>query len=220
MRGKAPLLALGARTVVVDECHFMKNPTAHRSRAVRRLARRAAQAGAAGTGGTFVALSGTPITHHPADLWPTLEALAPGAWPARERWVNRYCQVVPGDYSDDILGLHPHTEPEFRLAITRLHHFIVEMAGSNTLTMISAMLHGVVEQHMSRYVARKSASANPAESHPRRTQAAIRSFRKLANLLEAHEVDAAEAHWREHLRNANAAWLLGYDETALVDVLD
>lgn len=113
VRGKAPLIALAPKSVVVDECHFIKNPTAHRTRAVRRLAKRAT--------GAFVALSGTPITHHPGDLWPTLDGLAPGAWPSRERWVNRYCLVVPGDYKDENLGLHPHTEPEYRLAVTGQH---------------------------------------------------------------------------------------------------
>ena len=30
----------------------------------------------------------------------------------------------------------------------------------------------------------------------------------------------AEAHWREHMRNANETWLKGYDRTALVDVVE
>ncbi|MDB5448258.1 MAG: FadR family transcriptional regulator [Phenylobacterium sp.] len=109
---------------------------------------------------------------------------------------------------------------EFRLATARLHHLMVEMAGSNTLTMISAMLHGVVEQHMSRFVSRPTTSAGAADNHPRKALAGIRSFQKLANLIEAHDADGAEAHWRAHLKNANASWLSGYDRTALVDVLD
>jgi GntR family transcriptional repressor for pyruvate dehydrogenase complex len=96
---------------------------------------------------------------------------------------------------------------------------MVEMASSNTLTMISAMLHGVVEQHMSRFVARAAASAS-AETHSRKSLAGIRSFEKLAKLIEARDGSAAEAHWRAHLKNANAAWLLGYDQTSLVDVLE
>src|SRR5206468_6508908 len=76
--------------------------------AVHRLARNVT---------AFVALSGTPITHHPADLWPTLRDLAPGAWPSRERWVARYCLSAPVDYGEGILGLNPGTEPEFRLTL-------------------------------------------------------------------------------------------------------
>lgn len=103
-----PLRDLQAWGLVVDECHLTKNPQAIRSQAVRRLAREAE---------AVVALSGTPITHHPADLWPTLVALCPDAWPSRERWVARYCETVAGDYREEILGLHPATEPEFRLAL-------------------------------------------------------------------------------------------------------
>jgi SNF2 family DNA or RNA helicase len=106
--GRTALLKLRPAALVVDECHLIKNPHAVRSQAVRRLAKVA---------GNVVALSGTPITHHPADLWPTLVALAPDAWPSRERWVNRYCQVAPGDYNDEILGLDKANEPEFRLTL-------------------------------------------------------------------------------------------------------
>lgn len=113
---KAPLVALGAHSLVIDESHYIKNATAHRTRAVRRLAR-----DSAGRGGALVALSGTPITHHPADLWPALDCLAPGAWPSRERWVNRFCDVLAGDYKDEILGLAAHAEPEFRLSILGQH---------------------------------------------------------------------------------------------------
>jgi SNF2 family DNA or RNA helicase len=103
----AHLAGMGFRAVVADECHAIKNPSSARSKAVRKLA-----AGA----DTVVALSGTPITHSPADLWPTLAALDIHAWPSRERWINRYCETVPGDYKDDILGLN-HREPEFRTAL-------------------------------------------------------------------------------------------------------
>lgn len=113
---RTPLIKLGARTVVADESHYLKNPTAHRTRAVKRLARKAGDAG-----GSFIGLSGTPITHHPGDLHPTLACLEPDAWPSRERMVNRYCESVPGDYEDTILGLHPATEPEFRLTLLGQH---------------------------------------------------------------------------------------------------
>jgi SNF2 family DNA or RNA helicase len=75
---------------------------------VRRLARNVK---------AFVALSGTPITHHADDLWPTLSCLVPGAWPAKERWVNRYVSTGVVSYSESIIGLHPGTEAEFRLTL-------------------------------------------------------------------------------------------------------
>jgi SNF2 family DNA or RNA helicase len=109
---QSPLVAIDPRTLIVDECHYIKNPGASRTKAVRRLALNIR---------AFVALSGTPITHHADDLWPTLRCLAPGAWPSRERWFNRYMQVVPGDYKDTVVGLNPWTEPEFRLTLLGQH---------------------------------------------------------------------------------------------------
>ncbi|MFI7678541.1 DEAD/DEAH box helicase [Actinophytocola sp. NPDC049390] len=113
-----PLTDLAPAAVVVDECHLIKSPDAARSKAIRRLA-----AGAE----TVVALSGTPITHNPGDLWPTLVCLEPTAWPSRERWVNRYCTVVPGDYSDTIIGLKPgQPENEFRTALLGAHRRVAK----------------------------------------------------------------------------------------------
>lgn len=112
-----PLMALSPRSIVVDECHLIKSPHAARSVAARRLGKQA---------DTFVALSGTPITHHPGDLWPALEALEPLAWPSRERWTNRYCVSIPGDYGDKVVGLNQANEPELRAALTGQHRRVAK----------------------------------------------------------------------------------------------
>ena len=119
-----PLLKLKARGVVVDECHLIKTPDAVRSLASRRLARKAA---------AFVALSGTPITHHPGNIWPVLEALDHAAWPSRERFINRYCSTVQGSYSEQIIGLAKHTEGEFRQSLTGQHR---RVAKADVLTQL------------------------------------------------------------------------------------
>jgi SNF2 family DNA or RNA helicase len=53
-------------------------------------------------------------------------ALSPEAWPSRERWVNRYCETVTGDYREEILGLRPATEPEFRLTLLGQHRRVAK----------------------------------------------------------------------------------------------
>lgn len=128
---RAPLLALDPATVVVDECHLIKSPHAARSTAVRRLAKRAS---------TVVALSGTPITHNPADLWPTLVALAPSAWPSRERWVNRYCASAPRDYGEAVVGLDPGAEAEFRATLLGQHR---RVAKADVLTQLPPKVYSV-----------------------------------------------------------------------------
>jgi SNF2 family DNA or RNA helicase len=106
------LIKLDARTLVVDESHYIKNQGAARTKAVRRLARKTE---------AFVALSGTPITRHTGDIWPVLDCLAPGAYPARERFIKYHCLAVPGEYDEEILGLHPYTEAQFRISILGQH---------------------------------------------------------------------------------------------------
>jgi len=114
---KGPLVRLGPVTVVADEVHRMKNAHAAQSHAARRIAANA---------DNFVALSGTPIAKHPADLWPALHAFAPGAWPSKERWVNRYCQSLPGDYDSSVLGLDPRRDFEFRTTILGQHRRVAK----------------------------------------------------------------------------------------------
>lgn len=54
------------RSLVVDECHYVKNPDAKRTRYVQELARTADQ---------FVAMSGTPVPNRPMEFWPVLDAI-------------------------------------------------------------------------------------------------------------------------------------------------
>ncbi len=105
---RSPLVKLAAATVVYDEHHVLADPKAQQTQAARKLAHRAT---------TFVGLSGTPITHSPADLWPVLDMMDPQAWPSRERWVDRYCLTAPRDYGVDCIGLDPSAEAELRLSL-------------------------------------------------------------------------------------------------------
>jgi SNF2 family DNA or RNA helicase len=137
-RKLAPLVELGAGALVIDECHLIKNNQTARSQAVRRLAKKVTA-----KGGPVVGLSGTPITHHPGDLWPTLDALQHDAWPAKERWVKRYCVTLPGaaeSGQDQILGLHPASESEFRLTLLGQHR---RVAKADVLTQLPPKVYSV-----------------------------------------------------------------------------
>jgi SNF2 family DNA or RNA helicase len=125
------LFLLMAQTIICDEVHRVKNHTSAQSWAVRRLAERAQN---------FIGLSGTPITHHPADLWPALKCLEPGAWPSRERWVERYCLSIPGDYGTQVLGLNPTAESEFRTTLLGRNR---RVAKADVLTELPPKIYSV-----------------------------------------------------------------------------
>lgn len=133
--GRGPLQKLNPGFLVIDECHLIKNPNAARTKSVLRLAKTANA-----NGGAVIALSGTPITHNPGDLHPALAAINHDAWPARERWINRYCNTLPGEYKDEILGLAPANEPEFRTAMLGQHR---RVAKADVLTQLPPKVYSV-----------------------------------------------------------------------------
>lgn len=60
---------LGVQTLVIDEAHYIKNRRSGRYQTVSRLAKRIPH---------VIALSGTPLTNNPVELWPTLNVVCPG----------------------------------------------------------------------------------------------------------------------------------------------
>lgn len=102
--------------LILDECHYLKTPTAKRTRAifgekcdgVGGLVERAER---------VVLLSGTPMPNHPAELWPALRALAPETIMSSSgkpytywQFVKRYCATKFNPFSDNptIVGAKNH----------------------------------------------------------------------------------------------------------------
>lgn len=106
------LLKLKPAHLVVDESHLIKNPRAERTKAVHRIARAVNK-----QRGASLMMSGTPITHHPGDLWPSLYAMEPDAYPAGSRWSKRYCITIDTEDRVEVLGLEPLRDAEFRLTM-------------------------------------------------------------------------------------------------------
>lgn len=121
--------------LLVHNCHLIKNNQTGRSQAVRRIAHKVTE-----RDGAVVCLSGTPITHHPGDLWASLDALEHNAWPSRTRWVARYCMTIAGEYGDEILGLLASREPEFRTTLLGQHR---RVAKADVLSQLPPKVYSV-----------------------------------------------------------------------------
>ena len=102
-----PLNGFGFKTVIVDEAHRIANPSSKQTRAcwavmhdpsvVRRWA-----------------LTGTPILSHPGHLWSIMHGVAPYEYPAKSRYVDRYCLQSWNNFGGlDIVGVNPQTKDEF-----------------------------------------------------------------------------------------------------------
>jgi SNF2 family DNA or RNA helicase len=85
--------------VILDEAHYCANIAAKRTRAALRVAHQAPR---------VWCLSGTPMRNHPLELYPVLRAI----WPdllnhhgvgTREKYLARFCTVVPTEWGEKIL---------------------------------------------------------------------------------------------------------------------
>lgn len=107
---------LDARTwdlVVADECHYLKNPKADRTRAV--LGGRATRAKSKDKPGKpaidplqanrRLMMTGTPICNRPIELWPLVESLDPNGLGANfMRYARRYCGAHQNGWGWDFSG--------------------------------------------------------------------------------------------------------------------
>lgn len=78
-----PILRMRPEIVVFDECHFIANMTAQRTKAAHRITQWAS---------SVLALSGTPLTNRPCELWSVLHIVRPEIFPERIKFLWRYCQ--------------------------------------------------------------------------------------------------------------------------------
>lgn len=76
------LRSLSPAGVVIDECHYCQSRGTGRTKQVRRLCKGV---------GRVIAMSGTPLTNRPAELWPVLNVLWPDEFPSFFGFATRYC---------------------------------------------------------------------------------------------------------------------------------
>lgn len=70
--------------VILDECHYAKNPKAKRTKLALALLK---------LGRKRLALTGTPIVNRPREIWPVLNALDDKAWGNFMHFARRYCDA-------------------------------------------------------------------------------------------------------------------------------
>lgn len=77
------LRAADPAVVIFDEAHYLKNTAAQRTKSAARLVQSAE---------SVLALSGTPLTNRPIELWPVMRLVRPDIFPSRELYAWRYCK--------------------------------------------------------------------------------------------------------------------------------
>jgi SNF2 family DNA or RNA helicase len=101
-----PLRKLKVQALILDEAHKICGYDSLQSRSARSLAKKVPN---------VIEMTGTPSTGKILSFWPLLNAMYPSSFPSRDRFKDRYCLRGFTTYgSDDLGGLEPSREPEFR----------------------------------------------------------------------------------------------------------
>lgn len=86
----------------------------------------------------------------------------------------------------------------------RFHELMMDRCGNQTLAVLGGMSSAVVRKHLAVEVSR-TFHASTTRSRFRTT---IKSYSNLVDLIEAHDPEGAEQHWRTHMEAARK-YLLG-----------
>jgi DNA-binding FadR family transcriptional regulator len=120
------------------------------------------------------------------------------------------------DELDQLLADHiPSGWQSERLAETTgdFHLRMVQLSGNTTLAIIAGMLHEITVRHTA-FAFKEGRPVLKADY-----EKLMRSYRRLMQLLRAHDGDAAEAHWRKHLDVARTLLLEGLENVKVRDVM-
>jgi DNA-binding FadR family transcriptional regulator len=154
-----------------------------------------------------------------ADLYASQMALEPYV-------VRTLCRMK--NNSDAVRTLNEHVEylsslvetakiDEFTRGVAEFHMLLVKLTGNNTLTFVSHLLNDLMVNHKAGVMRRDVVEGDVRK---KRLLGAMKSYHKLIKLIEAHEEEAAVAHWRLHLKNAHARWAGPGEGDRIVDSLN
>ncbi len=89
------IIEAGPDLLVVDECHFVKTPGRQRTKAVRKLARYCRR---------MIAISGTPMTNRPSEMYQIINMLWPKEFTMFTKYAFRYCAPKRTPWGWDFKG--------------------------------------------------------------------------------------------------------------------
>jgi DNA-binding GntR family transcriptional regulator len=96
----------------------------------------------------------------------------------------------------------------------RFHATLVELTGNQTLTVFSAMLHGVIDTHTARFPTSQRARGD--ERHGPGMHA---EHERVTELIRAVAVREAEAYWAEHLERVRKILVSEGDADTVLDLM-
>ena len=185
--------------LIVDECHYLKNPKAARTKHVLGYWDKKLKQEVPGIEATRkVFLTGTPVVNRPIELWPLVKALDPqGLGRGWKGYVTRYCAGYEDTYGWNVKGASNLSELQDRLRET----FMVRRLKADVLTELPAKRRQVIELPPNGAIGAVKAEQKAWAA----TQEMLEDLRAAVELAKASEEEADYAKAVEALREGEKA---------------
>jgi DNA-binding FadR family transcriptional regulator len=123
-----------------------------------------------------------------------------------------------------IEGMRQLTEkqlwPDLAVDLARFHYLLAELTGNQLLSFMATLIATVLVHFQKHYAEVTEVTESAPFISPEARSKGPSSIEKLVRLIEAGDGPGAEAHWREHIKNANAHYLSSQDEYRIIDMFD
>jgi len=186
--------------LILDESHYIKNARTKRARAVKKLHATALR--------TF-ALTGTPITNRPVELYTTLNLLDPHTWHNRNDYIREFCGGEPG-------GASNLAELQARLRST----VMVRRRKEDVLTELPAKRRQMIELDPSKYTAVLLREKQAVDARKKSVAELRDRLAKLDKDTQRKEYEAAAAKLRQQYQDAFNEISCVRHETAVAKIPD
>jgi SWI/SNF-related matrix-associated actin-dependent regulator 1 of chromatin subfamily A len=160
---------------IVDECHFIKNSKALRSKAVKAIKSR-----------RKVRMTGTPIVNRPSELYNIIEDLG-GNWGSFMTFAKRYCDAHQNRYGWDFSGSSNLDELQKRLRET----VMVRRLKSEVLTELPRKIRQIIEVTAEDSTQKRAIEAE--KTYEEQSQERLADLRASVELSKAESEEAYKA---------------------------
>lgn len=131
------------------------------------------------------------------------------------RSTEQDCAALRARLSDEHAALN---EPQaFSTALVAFHRTLVELSQNRPLILLVHAINEVVERHQTMVVTQRRVEKDKAGAVEVAVKG-LKSHKKLIDLIEQRDSDAAAAHWRAHTDAAFKTWVAGYEGMKILEL--
>jgi SWI/SNF-related matrix-associated actin-dependent regulator 1 of chromatin subfamily A len=124
---------------VLDEAHYIKNSSAGRSKILKEWL----STNLGRTTKYCIALTATPITNEPKDLWHLLDCLWPGRFGKYWSFAFHYCQVEKNKYGSKVWGIQSSNSEELRQRFAAIGDRVTKHEVAHLLPKFTVLLERI-----------------------------------------------------------------------------